>query len=105
MNIQKRAGSLAAGGKHALFDKGEVTANPHPFLSIFAMSVRLAVQSLRSQRRCCLHVDSNSVPLAHWASGLPSIQSFLSFLSQSERACRCWKYSSNHYVLRRSACE
>src|SRR6266567_708352 len=32
-------------------------------------------------------------------------QSFLSFLSQSEHACRCWKYSSNRYELRRSACE
>src|SRR2546429_4653541 len=104
-NRQKGAASLAAGGKHALFDKGAITANPPSFLPVSALSVRLAARSPRSPPRCCLHADSNSVPPAHWASGPPDIQSFLSFLSQSEHACRCWKYSSNRYELRQSGCE
>src|SRR6266571_817653 len=105
VNVQNRAASLAAGGKHALFDEGAVMANPHPFLPVSALSVRLAVRSPRSQPRCYPRADSNSVPPAHWAIGLPDMQSFLSFLGQSEHACRCWKYSSNHCELRRSACE
>src|SRR2546429_528754 len=31
VNMQKTAASLAAAGKHALFDEGAATANPHPF--------------------------------------------------------------------------
>src|SRR5207244_8991089 len=86
VNMQKTAASLAAAGKHALFDEGAATANPHPFLAVSALSVRLAVRSLRSQPGCYPHADSNSVPPAHWAIGLPDIQSYLSFLRQTVNA-------------------
>src|SRR2546429_6314034 len=57
--MQKTAASLAAAGKHALFDEGAATANPHPFLAVSALSVRLDVRSLRSQPGCYPHADSN----------------------------------------------
>src|SRR2546423_11091441 len=103
MNRQKRAASLAAGGKHTLFDKGAVTANPSSFLLVSALFVRLAARSLRPQPRCCLQADPNSVPPVRWVNRLPDIQSFLCFLSLTVQACRELLCQMIHYELRRPA--